>query len=369
MLDNLKIDTYNTLIKLLLKRVLKRVLKRRAKILKSVGNSILVKQININIVREALKKQQYATKQKLSEITGLSIVTIQSVLKYLIEKREVFEDTLIPSNGGRPALQFCYNNNFSYALLLYAHQCDSKDMVYACVVNLLGKVICKEKLILNEISIENLEKIIHNFFEKYTAIAAIGFGMPAVESEGVIMVDDYNTIYGTRFTQHFTQKYEVPVLFENDVNAAVAGYYHLNAIKNCACIVYLYFPQKYPPGAGIFINGKLYKGYANFAGEIKNIPLGIDWNTLDYNNFDEICNAVLKLILSIISVLNPEIIVLSGDFLTMSHVQVFDKQCKKNLSDVFMPKIFLSNQFNSDFEVGMIQNTLDLLKPKLLLVE
>jgi len=45
------------------------------------------------------------------------------------------------------------------------------------------------------------------------------------------------------------------VIFENDVNAASVGYCKRNQNESDTALIYLYFPQKYPPGGGIYING------------------------------------------------------------------------------------------------------------------
>ena len=48
------------------------------------GNSLLMKEVNINILRNALRKEKYFTKQKLAEITGLSIVTVGTILNQFL---------------------------------------------------------------------------------------------------------------------------------------------------------------------------------------------------------------------------------------------------------------------------------------------
>ncbi|WP_233567681.1 hypothetical protein [Cohnella faecalis] len=67
------------------------------------GNAIVIKEVNVNFVRKALKTQGRATKQQLAQATGLSIVTVGTVLRLLLLEGEVLEGEPISSSGGRPA--------------------------------------------------------------------------------------------------------------------------------------------------------------------------------------------------------------------------------------------------------------------------
>ena len=73
----------------------------------------------------------------------------------------------------------------------------------------------------------------------------------------------------------------MPVLYENDVNATVCGYYGYHKAEGIQTVVGLYYPQVYAPGAGTMINGEIYKGGMNFAGEIGWLPLHPAWNEVD----------------------------------------------------------------------------------------
>ncbi len=336
------------------------------------GNSLIIKEVNKNTIRKVLKSEQKATKQHLSELTGLSTVTIGSILQQLLETNEVFEDELIPSNGGRPSHSFCYNGNYSHVLIIYAHEDENedKDTIYVRVINLLGECIYKEDCILNDISLETFEPIIDKLLDIYPTIKAIGFGLPGEEFNGVLVCNDYENLTGTLFSDHYRNKYGLPVIFENDVNAAVIGYCssHQNEIDSNCAIVYLYFPKKYNPGAGFYINGGLYKGFRHFAGEVQNLPIEIDWNNTDYDSFDCSCEVISKLILTITSILDPKEFVIYGSFITKKHLDNISCICNKNLIGTDIPEIINSKNFSLDYEKGLSRSTLDLLETRLSLI-
>lgn len=339
------------------------------------GNSLLMKEVNTNIVRNALRQEMTATKQRLSVLTGLSIVTVGSILQQLLEKGEVYEDGAVASKGGRPAQTFCYNKNFLNILTISAYEETGKDMASVCVRNILGEIVCREEKILDNPDINVFEEIINDFMEKFSNIKAIGFSMPGEENNGTIILHDYEKLNGIKFREHFQNRYNLPVVFENDVNSAVIGYRknisskNIDFEKDLSSIIYIYFPEKYPPGAGIYLDGKIYKGFNGTGGEIKYIPLGIDWEKIDYSSEKKIVDMASKLITAVSAMLNPQKVVLYGNFFTENILTEIEKKCRKMLKEIFTPEILLSENFKEDFEQGITEITLDLLIPKLSLQE
>lgn len=328
------------------------------------GNHIIMKELNINLVKDSLRAEKLATKQKLSELTGLTTVTISSILKDLIEKGEVYEYDIVASNGGRPAKRFCFNNEYSHAIIIYTNEINKESKINIRVINLEGRSIYKDTISFNEINLDSFENIIESLIIKFKSVKAIGFGLPGTEINNIMVFNDYKNLVGTNFTQYYQEKFKVPVILENDANAAVTGYFKNNGLEN-ETIVYIFFPSNYPPGAGIYLNGSPYKGRNNFAGEIKYIPLGIDWENINYNLFDDICSIISKLIISFSSVINPDKVVISANFISDKHIEAITLNCKNSISEIFIPEIVISSDFENDFENGIIECTLNLLKPKL----
>lgn len=329
------------------------------------GNSLLMKEVNINILRNALRKEKYFTKQKLAEITGLSIVTVGTILNQFLETGEVFEDELVSSKGGRPAHRFCYNKNYSNILTLYTYEKNKEDTLAVIVSNILGEEIFRREEILENPDWRFFTDIVDEVIEKYPLIKALGISMPGQEIKGKIVIHEYDKLSNFNFIEYFKKRYNFPVIFENDVNAAVTGYCKRENNLFNTSVVYIYFPEKYPPGAGIYINGKVYKGYMGTAGEIKYIPLGIEWEKINYISDEKTAENISKLISAVSAVLNPEKIVICGNFITENILNRAEKISKEILKEIFVPEIIISKNFIFDFETGIKELTLDLLIPKL----
>jgi hypothetical protein len=334
------------------------------------GNAIVIRQVNENLVRKVLKEKDLATKRQIAEATGLSIVTVGTVLQHLMRNNEVREIGVTASNGGRPALQYKYNQDYAFALILFPVERDGSLSVHTTVVNLAGDHVHETNLEVEHIDLFSFEQIIDKSIHDFPSIQAIGFGLPGAEFEGKMIVSDYKDLLGIDLAGHFKNRYQKPITIENDVNAAVTGFANRMQFATDSSIVYLFFPERFPPGAGIYLNGQLYKGRRNFAGEVANIPLGINWFDLSLlTTFDLLCDAISKLTVAVSSVLNPDSVVLYGNFLNPEHINTVMQKCEEQLPPNVLPTILLSDNFEVDYLQGMIVQTLRTLTPNLQLTK
>jgi predicted NBD/HSP70 family sugar kinase len=323
------------------------------------GNALTMRELNINLVRNAVKTMQMATKQQIAEATGLSTVTVGTLIQQLLESGEISEVEQAPSSGGRPAHQFCFNAEYAHILVLFSHEQDGSDLLHMRVANLYGEVRLEREVILEDIHLDTFQPYIDECLLAFPTIRAIGFGLPGFEVDGKIIWLDYQSLMGERLTESYAQRYNLPVIFENDVNAAALGYCRRKDIHSEAAVVYAYFPAKYGPGSGIVIDGKLYKGLTNYAGEISTIPFGIDW--LDpalYQSADRFCPTIAKTVVAMSSLLNPHSIILHGRFLTPEAITDIERICAEHVPQTSVPHIHLSEDFLADYQCGMIHQTL-----------
>ncbi|OPA73305.1 hypothetical protein BVG16_29310 [Paenibacillus selenitireducens] len=332
------------------------------------GNAIVMKEVNINLVRKALKAEGEATKQQIAKATGLSAVTVGTILLQLLQTSEVEETELCSSGGGRPAQRFKYNGDFAFALTLFPYEAGGHTVIRSTVVNLLGNRIYERTDEVEQVDLACFERIIDAMVASYPAIRAIGFGLPGAEWKGKIVISDYKALLGISIVDYFRERYGMPVIMENDVNAAVVGYCERNQIRSDAAVVYLYFPDRFPPGAGIFINGQLFKGRRNFAGEVGNIPLGIPWGEKAFmSSAVQVEQAIVQLIISICAVINPDCVVMHGSFLEQANGRKIAELCSTELPESAMPEVIVSEDFTTDYVEGLTAQTLATLEPNIVL--
>ncbi|KWX88719.1 ROK family transcriptional regulator [Paenibacillus riograndensis] len=334
------------------------------------GNALVIKEVNINLVRRVLKERKQATKRQIAEDTGLSIVTAGSVLEVLVRQNEVLAAGQISSSGGRPARQYIYNDVHALALILFPFEERGGICIRCSVVTLFGRCLYESTRPVEQVDLACFEAIIDELLNRYPAIQAIGFGLPGAEAGGRLVLSDYDALRGIPVAEHFRERYQKRVIIENDVNAAAICYQCGTGGAAAALAGYLYFPDLFPPGAGIIINGKLHRGKSGFAGEVANIPLGISWSGSEWQSSPAgLMEAIAKLTATVSSVLNPDAVVLYGSFLQVDHLSGIMEQCAGLLPPGAAPHIVLSTDFAADYLDGMIVSTLATLETGLQLTK
>jgi glucokinase len=123
--------------------------------------------------------------------------------------------------------------------------------------------------------LENASAIIDKF-ERYT-LAAIGIscGGPLDSSKGLIQsppnLPGWDNI---PITQLFESQFNVPVFLQNDANACALAEFRFGAGRGTENMIFLTFGTGL--GAGLILNGRIYTGTNDLAGEVGHIRLADD---------------------------------------------------------------------------------------------
>ena len=315
-------------------------------------NSIQVRQINIELIKTALIKTGAGTKNSISKATGLSVASCRNILNYLLETGEVMEMDLADSTGGRPSRRFIYNLDYSYAALLYLRIEGFTKSVYTAIANMAGDYVYQKEYIRTEIKLEDIKQIMSSMQLLYPKIKVFSLGIPGIVKNGVVGPCDFRLLSNINLGHELSLEFNKQMIIENDVNSTALGYYHHHKETHLESIVYIYYPENGNAGAGIIINGKVLRGVSNFAGEVSNLPLGVNLEDQgqiqnDVSLFSEL---VVKTILSVNAVINPEIFILSG--------KAFSDKMKKIIvdkaSDILMQNYPVKIQFEKDIHYNYL---------------
>ncbi|MBN2837410.1 MAG: ROK family protein [Fusobacteriaceae bacterium] len=326
------------------------------------GNSIAIKEVNINIIREAIKNNPFATKPSLAKETGLTSATVGTILNELLAQNEILEINQGKSTGGRPAKEYSYNFDFFHCLMLFPFEKNNITYFSICVSNLGKTNLWKEERAVNKINLNNIKNIIKEMLGRFPKIKVVGFGNAGTNENDTITFSDYSCLEGLNLTKEL----EIPVVIENDVNSAAIGFNKRKGGNNNLGTVYIYFPESYPPGSALLLNNKLYKGQTNCAGEISNIK-HVLWNKNIYNDFDNFCKNSAELIEIMSAVLNPTCFILSGNFLTEKHINQISSLCSNSLPNTLRPAIYLTTNYTDDLILGLKELCINRIFPEILL--
>lgn len=318
-------------------------------------NALNLKQSNIHTVLWALRSCKTATTKALAQMTGLSFATVGNILNTLVETGEVLLGEQIASAGGRPSQTYTFHAEYAHVLALSARVQRGEHTIQACVGNLYGEAVWETRQSFDTIRLASLEEVVEASMLQYPTIRFLSFALPGVEHNGRILLNDYGELVGVPFQEHFQERYGLPVIVENDVNAAVLG--HCRAEEPNSVTVGIYFPQTFPPGAGIMINGSILKGARGYAGEVALLELGIDWLKVDYGNPEEIGSAITRLIGMLCGILNPDQVVLYGEFFSTALEESIRREIPAlSVRDIF-PSLNYAADLNADIIAGLMELT------------
>lgn len=327
------------------------------------NNTKLVKQTNIELVTAVLRDLGQATRAEISATTGLSVATCGNILRNLLATGEIWEGELVESSGGRPSRKFIYNANYSLALCISVMSDRKSHMLDYALVNLQGQIIKKDSSKHDMITFEEIDNLIAKIIKKNKAVHAICIGIPGMVRDGVVKYCDAEALNGVAIKEMLNEKYGLEVLVENEMHLMVYGYYKNNPELDGKSLAVLFAPESHIIGAGFIIEGKVLKGHSNLAGEINYLPFGFSRAELIKQTNDErtFIPIIVKSIVSIIPVINPAYLVLTGSLFKPEMLETIEKQCSKDIPEEFLPKFLFQQDLKEDYLKGIISLTLETL--------
>lgn len=141
-----------------------------------------------------------------------------------------------------------------------------------------------------ELAIERLDELLHMYDFEAIGISCSG---PLDSKNGVLISPQYLPGWSNlRLKEHFEEKFGVPCQLHHDVNACALAEWKLGAGKGMENLVYLTFGTELD--SGLILNGKLYIGANDMAGEIGQIRLSKHATADDFCSSDGIRKLTFK---------------------------------------------------------------------------
>lgn len=257
---------------------------------------LTMKESNQRLILKTIKEYSPISRADLSKKLGISAPTISKNADYLIEKGLIYEAGIGVSSGGRKPVELAFNFNYRFMIALIIRQ----NLIRVSLANLDFEVLAMSEVdvevpnlsadeILHQIKLMMKELLIKPKLE-LDKIACISLSVPGVvETNNKIKSKVIPQINGHILAEKLRGYYQTDVIISNDTNAkAVASYFSISNHYNN--VVYL-STNDYGVGGGLIINGKLYKGSHNGAGEFGDIVLPVlnrDKQEITYEIFESI---------------------------------------------------------------------------------
>lgn len=240
-----------------------------------------------------------------------------------------------PSPASPLALKQTLNNGTKILSIGVIRLDELVNIVYR-VYDENNNIIDDNEIIKNRISLDDICDILDVVLVKYNDIKLVGLSMPGIINDGHLTLlrsnfadCDVINFLSNRYPQKFT--------LSNDVNCVAVGYYISQ--NEYSSLSFLFQPRGgFPGGVGNIYKGQLIKGRKNVAGEVQFLPLALsdDFACLSKTPEGSI-ELVAKTLVSIISILDPEILVISCHL--VKQVDELYQEIEKHIPSEYIPKI------------------------------
>lgn len=247
-------------------------------IFKSPGKPTLIRDINRSMILETIEKKGPVSRADISRLTKISSPTVSLVVEHFLKKGIVKERGIGESSGGRKPTLIELNPNGGFVIGIDLGGTNIKLVL----VDLGGKIVKKVKgPTINSNSknkiLNRLKELIHSVIDKSDAdrdlILGMGIGVSGVTDEsGRVSFAPALGWEDMPVRDLLRKEFKIPVAVENDVNAAALGERLFGLGKTVDNFVFVAIGTGV--GAGIIINGKLCRGFANAAGEVGYFVMG-----------------------------------------------------------------------------------------------
>lgn len=364
----------------------------------------------IKLVRDS---KHYLSRAEIGRKINLSPPVVSEIVNILLEKNIIIETKKQKKNNknkvGRKPILLKMNPNCCFIIGILIN----KNKITLALVNSLGNVKVEKEidyeLCSSEECIPLLKNVITNLMEENKIsnkkLLGINIALPGAvdKSSGKIKLAPTikqweDTVIDKKLENYFNCKINI----ENSVNAAVMGEKWKGKFKKDINAVFIKIGQSI--GSGILINGDLYKGNENLAGEVGFITTkrehiiknkedvgpfeknyGIDAiikeckNIINLNNVStneekldiilkyskkgnkdietilkDSCDHIAILIANVINILNPSKVAIGGEYIKIAEYYLSD--IKETVSNIVpsRPEIIISELGEKVFYLGAI---------------
>lgn len=329
----------------------------------------LMKDLCANSLRSVLRQLRSASVEELCRVSGMEEGPVTALLEELCFTGECFREPFDESVVGDEGPFYRFNGEYRLILAICVLE---KNRIVAAVSDLYGEYLEKEEI--NAAAdkagtIEFFENIVETYRARYPAIGLLAFGMAGFEVRGSGRFLSINFPgLEVDFRAHFEKKYGLRSILENDIKAAVLGYYETRDFGEDECVAALYLPQTHHPAGAICLDGKIYRGRDNASGEVIYLDTAVQWKHFGGNELDyQAVNApelIAQMALPLVVYLNPHCLLIYGSWLPPDSGETLHKKLMETMPREFIPSIVFVPDILPDFLDGLVHLALKTLEPK-----
>ena len=317
-----------------------------------------VRRKNTAKIKRLLYSGKEYTKLDITRITGLSQGTCNTLLNRLESSGEVICRKERIRNTGRSSSVYRMNEEYRLYLCVILDIKDGKRSLCLSAVTPLGNIRRSEKIPLEMINPEDIIRAVTEFVSRCPAISKIVFGIPGIVKDGVISHCDIEEMNGTDITALIMSETGLPVLAGNDMHLKAYGYY-CSENNSDSIVTIAYFPENILPGTASIHRGEVICGATGLAGMTAFLPFDFDIKKqLSMMNRRECMPVIINSLASIITMINPGKIILTGGLITSEKIPEIRIGCSKFIPTEHLPEFIFEPDPDKYYVYGMYRRAI-----------
>ncbi len=233
----------------------------------------LVREFNTAVVLNTIRLNAPLSRAEVAKITGLNRSTVSQIINALLDRKLVQETTLQCDRIGRPGLLLELNPSGGFAIGIEI----GVNFLSLVATDFLANVFWRQRI--KSDSVEDVDTILERAYEmteigleKGTAAGlqplGIGLGVPGLVDlrHGELMFAPNLGWSHIPMAKLWSQRFDLPIFVDNEAKAAAVGEYYFGKSRGVKNFIFL--NAGVGLGAGIMIDGKLFRGSHGFASEV-----------------------------------------------------------------------------------------------------
>lgn len=248
------------------------------------GTPQYIRNLNENLIMDALIASSGMSRADISRQTGLSKPTVSSAVEHLIERNLVLETGRADNAQGRKATLIRFNETAYYVcgidigatrIRIALSNLNGEIMDYRTYPTLSGQTDNRAGMAILDVLRSHMDELLTENQLNWEQIRCIGFGIPGVvlpESGDVDrIVAPLEGMEKLLSLESLSGVFPCEVILENDVNLAALGEFRRGAAADSN--LFVFFSIGTGTGAGIMVNGQLLRGMGGLTGELAEMLL------------------------------------------------------------------------------------------------
>ncbi|RKL66156.1 ROK family protein [Salipaludibacillus neizhouensis] len=223
------------------------------------------------IILQTIRNHEPISRATISQQLKLTKATVSSLVEELISEDFCYQVGPGKSSGGRRPVMLQFNEKAGFSIGIDI----GVNYILGILVDLKGNIVLEktDKFNTNDYikTMEKIEVLIDSFIsysnQSRYGVTGIGIGVPAlVNLEGDILYTPNLTWENTDLKSYVENKYDIPVIIENEANAGAYGEKCFGSQKQSENLVYL--SMGIGIGVGLILDNKLFRGRNGLTGEM-----------------------------------------------------------------------------------------------------